>query len=335
MCTSNRDDRKLENNQFNQKLVNQSWFKHLGELHKKWTEAGVSASRVTTLRHLQEKSYQPLLKQKHHQKHLTWAKEKKNWTVAQRSKALCSDKSTFCISFGNQGPRVWRKRGDTESMLLEVQCDVSTVSDGLGCHVICWCCSTVFSEVHSQRRHLPGYFRALNASFCWQALLRCWFHFPAGLGTCPHCQRYQKLVQCTVLLFLIGQQTCLTWIKAWNMSLCEMNLYNVWVSLCEMTDKKYWHFSWYSFFFWCICMCTSWKKMSSIKTVGGKAHFLLTKNTWTNLFVKNNVLFLQNKQYSCLNFACQCDVTEPGYTGHFFMSWLHLGSWFSRHTLGL
>ncbi len=43
--------------------------------------------------------------------------------------------------------------------------------------------------------HLPGNFRALHASFCWQALWRCWFHFPAGLGTCPHCQRYQKLVQ--------------------------------------------------------------------------------------------------------------------------------------------
>ncbi len=26
-------------------------------------------------------------------------------------------------------------------------------------------------------------------------LWRCWFHFPAGLGTYPHCQRYQKLVQ--------------------------------------------------------------------------------------------------------------------------------------------
>ncbi len=36
-------------------------------------------------------------------------------------------------------------------MLLEVQCEVSTVSDDLGCHVICWCWSTVFSEVHSQR----------------------------------------------------------------------------------------------------------------------------------------------------------------------------------------
>ncbi len=86
----------------------------------------------------------------------------------------------------------WR---GTESMLLEVQCEVSTVSDDLGCHVICWCWSTVFSDVHSQRSHLPGNFRALHASFCWQALWRCWFHFPAGLGTCPHCQRYQKLVQ--------------------------------------------------------------------------------------------------------------------------------------------
>ncbi len=73
----------------------------------------------------------------------------------------------------------WR---GTESMLLEVQCEVSTVSDDLGCHVICWCWPTVFSEVHSHRSHLPGNFRALYASFCWQALWRCWFHFPAGLA---------------------------------------------------------------------------------------------------------------------------------------------------------
>ncbi len=42
------------------------------------------------------------------------------------------------------------ERRDTESMLLEVQCEVYTVSDDLGCHVICWCWSTVFSEVQSQ-----------------------------------------------------------------------------------------------------------------------------------------------------------------------------------------
>ncbi len=80
-------------------------------------------------------------------------------------------------------------------MFLEVQCEVSRVSEDLGCHVICWCWSTVISEVHSQRSHLPGKFRALHASFCWQALWRCWFHVPAGLGTCPHCQRCQKLVK--------------------------------------------------------------------------------------------------------------------------------------------
>ncbi len=57
----------------------------------------------------------PLLKQKHRQKHLTWAKEKKNWTVAWWSKVFFSDESKFCISFGNQGPRVWRKRGEAQN----------------------------------------------------------------------------------------------------------------------------------------------------------------------------------------------------------------------------
>ncbi len=57
----------------------------------------------------------PLLKQKHRQKHLTWAKEKNNWTVAQWSKVLFSNESKCCISFGNQGPRVWRKRGEAQN----------------------------------------------------------------------------------------------------------------------------------------------------------------------------------------------------------------------------
>ncbi len=52
MRTSNRDDRKLENS------VKQSRFKHLEELYKEWTEAGVSASRVITLRRLKENGYQ-------------------------------------------------------------------------------------------------------------------------------------------------------------------------------------------------------------------------------------------------------------------------------------
>ncbi len=90
-------------------IVKQNVFKNLGELHKEWTEAAVKASRATTHRLVKEFGCSC------RQKHLTWAKEKKNWTVAQRSKVLFSDKSKFCISFGNQGPRVWRKGGEAHS----------------------------------------------------------------------------------------------------------------------------------------------------------------------------------------------------------------------------
>ncbi len=102
-CTTNRENRCL------MRIVKQNRFKNLGELHKKWTESGVKASRATTHRRVKEFGYSC------RQRRLTWAKEKKNWTVAQWSKFLFSDESKFCISFGNQGPRVWRKGGEAHS----------------------------------------------------------------------------------------------------------------------------------------------------------------------------------------------------------------------------
>ncbi len=113
-----------------------------------------------------KRATKPLLKQKHHQKHLTWAKEKKNWTVAQWSKVLFSDKSKFCFSLEI---KVWSLEEDwrgTESKLLEVQCKVSEVSDDLGCRDVCWCWSIVFYQFQSQCNRLPGDFRALYASIC-------------------------------------------------------------------------------------------------------------------------------------------------------------------------
>ncbi len=62
-----------------------------------------------------KRATKPLLKQKQRQQHLTWAVEKKNWTVAQWFKVLFSDESKFFISFGNQGPRVWRKSGEAQN----------------------------------------------------------------------------------------------------------------------------------------------------------------------------------------------------------------------------
>ncbi|KAI2654202.1 Transposable element Tc1 transposase [Labeo rohita] len=62
-----------------------------------------------------EAVHRPLLYHRQHQRRLTWAKEKKKWTVAQWSIVLFSDESKFCISFGNQSPRVWRKGGVAHS----------------------------------------------------------------------------------------------------------------------------------------------------------------------------------------------------------------------------
>ncbi len=60
-----------------------------------------------------KRATKPLLKQKHHQKYLTWAKEKKNWT-AEWSKVLFSDESTFSfpleIKVPESGGRVERNR---------------------------------------------------------------------------------------------------------------------------------------------------------------------------------------------------------------------------------
>ncbi len=84
-CTTNRENRGL------MRIVKQNRFKNLGELHKEWTEAGVKASRATTHRRVKEFGYSC------RQRHLTWTKEKKNWTVAQWSKVLFSDESKFFI----------------------------------------------------------------------------------------------------------------------------------------------------------------------------------------------------------------------------------------------
>ncbi len=89
-------------------------------------------SRAITHRRVKEFGYSC------HQRRLTWAKEKKNWTVAQWSKVLFSDESKFCILFGNQGPRVWRKGGEAHSP----SCLKSSVSFhslwwfGVQCHLL-------------------------------------------------------------------------------------------------------------------------------------------------------------------------------------------------------
>ncbi len=142
-----------------------------------------------------KRATKPLLNQRRHQKHLTWAVEKNNWTVAQWSKVLFSDESKFCISFGNQGPRVWMKSGEAQnpcclksSVTFPQSVMIWAAMSSAGVGPLCFLKSTVNTAIYQE------ILEHFHASFCWPALWRCWFHFPAGLGTCPHCQRYQKLV---------------------------------------------------------------------------------------------------------------------------------------------
>ena len=89
-CTSNRDNRTLE------RIVKQSPFKNVGEIHKEWTAAGVSASRTTMHRRMQDMGFscripcvKPLLNKRQRQKRLAWAKEKRTGLLLSGPK-LCS-----------------------------------------------------------------------------------------------------------------------------------------------------------------------------------------------------------------------------------------------------
>ncbi len=89
-CTSNRDNRTLE------RILKQNPFKNVGEIHKEWTAARVSASRTTTHTRMQDMGFscripcvKPLLNNRQRQKRLAWAKDKKDWLLLSGPK-LCS-----------------------------------------------------------------------------------------------------------------------------------------------------------------------------------------------------------------------------------------------------
>ncbi len=114
MCTSNRDDHKLKN------TVKQNWFKHLGEFLKEWTEAGVSASRVTmlpTLRHLQEKLLPSHFWNRNNVRSiLPGLRRKRTGLLLSGLKSSFQMKVHFAFNLEIKVPE-WR---GTESMLLEV-----------------------------------------------------------------------------------------------------------------------------------------------------------------------------------------------------------------------
>ncbi len=101
-CTTNRENRSLV------RIVKQNRFKNLGELHEEWTEAGVKASRAPhtdVSRNLATVVVRGVL---------PGLRRRRTRQLSSGPKSF-SDESKFCTSFGNQGPRVWRKGGEAHS----------------------------------------------------------------------------------------------------------------------------------------------------------------------------------------------------------------------------
>ncbi len=90
----------------------------------------------------------PLLNQRQRQKYHNWAVEKNNGTVAQWSKVLFSDESKFCISFGNQGPRVWRKSGESQNPCCLKSIWAAMSSAGVG--PLCFLKYTVNAAIYQE-----------------------------------------------------------------------------------------------------------------------------------------------------------------------------------------
>ncbi len=90
-----QDDRKLAN------TVKLNWFKHLGELHKEWTEAGVKSHHAQTS---SGKGLRSHFWNRNIVRSILPGLRRKDWTVAQWSKVLFSDNwcSNSCKRRPNQ-----------------------------------------------------------------------------------------------------------------------------------------------------------------------------------------------------------------------------------------
>ncbi len=142
-----------------------------------------------------KRATKPLLKQKQRQKHLTWAKEKNNWTVVQLSKVLFSDESQFCISFGNQGPRVWRKSGEAQNPCC-LKSSVKFLKSGMiwgavmsaGVGPFCFIKSKVSAAVYQE---ILDHFMLPSADKLYGDVD---FLFHQNFSTCPQCINHFQVV---------------------------------------------------------------------------------------------------------------------------------------------
>ncbi len=211
-CTSNRDNRTLE------RIVKQNPFKNVGEITKSgrsWSQCFKNHYAQTYARHgfsCRIPCVKPLLNNRQRQKRLAWAKDKKDWNAAEWSKVMFLMKVNFAFPLEIRVPESGGREERHRTTLLEVQCKVSTVSDGLGCHVICWCWSLCFLR---SKVNTAVYQEVLEHFICFLLLTNFMEMQISFSNRTWHLHTVPKLpvpgLRTMVSLFLIGQQTRLTW----------------------------------------------------------------------------------------------------------------------------
>ncbi len=154
----------------------------------------------------------PLLNHRQRQRRLTWAKEKKNWLVAQWSKVLFQMRASFVFHLETKVPRVWRNGGEAhspscmkssvkfpQSVMIWVQCHLLVLV-----HCVFW-----------KPTSLHPFTKKFWSTSCFLLLtsfLKMLISFSSRIWHLPHCQKHQKLVKwpwcwCAWL----GHQTHQTW----------------------------------------------------------------------------------------------------------------------------
>ncbi len=136
-----------------------------------------------------KRATKPLLKQKQRQKHLTWAKEKKNWTVAQWSKVL---KVNFAFHLEI---KVWRKTGEAQNpscLKSSVKFPKSVMIWGAvtsaGVGPLCFIKSKVNAAVYQE---ILEHFMLPSADKLYGDAD---FLFQQEFSTCPQCQNHFQVI---------------------------------------------------------------------------------------------------------------------------------------------
>ncbi len=177
-CTTNRENRSF------MRIVKQNQFKNLGELHKEWTEAGVKASRAPhtdVSRNLSTVVVRGVLP-----------------GLRRRTGLLPSGpKSSFQMRASFVETKDLESGGRVEKLIAQVAWSPVLSFHSLwwfGCNVICCVGPLCFLKTNVTA---PVYQDILEHFMLPSAdqLFKDADFIPAGFGSCPHCQKHQKLVK--------------------------------------------------------------------------------------------------------------------------------------------